>query len=388
MTDTVEPHTPDGHERRGRPRGLVPLLGLADLEAVRLLLRGGSVVDWYRLNFSSDEEARSFFRRLEGDPDDPRDLDRMGRLRDQAAHYLANSMGYRLPEDLLVCPPFELFVFASERRGRRRDRFYACLLLKAMHILLHIEARELRFLLPLSESAIANLLTEKVAAFVDELRREGFPLARYEGGEKSLESLVTKLLVKKEHHAAAIHDRVRFRFVVERAADLVPLLHLMTKRLLPFSYVVPGQTVNHLVNFTALVESHAAYREHQQDFQVEIGHEEQLAQQLNEFSGPSYRVINFIVDVPIRVPDEVLAHAGVAGELGRVIFNLAEFQVVDERSEVENQAGDNRHDRYKERQLAMVRERLERGLRGMRLDDDVVNLGDGRSSYSAHDAKD
>lgn len=388
MSDAVDPPSPHGNERRGRARGLVPLLGLADLEAVRLLLRGGSVVDWYRLNFATDEEARSFFRRLEGDPDEPEDLARMGRLRDQAAHYLSSSMGYRLPEDLLACPPFELFAFASERRGRRRDRFCACLLLKAMHILLHIEARELRFRLPLTESAIANLLTEKVATFVDELRQQGFPLVRYEGGEKSLESLVTKLLVKKEHHAAAIHDRVRFRFVVERAADLVPLLHLMTSRLLPFSYVVPGQTVNHLVNFTALVESHAAYREHQQDFQVEIGHEEQLAHQLNEFSGPTYRVINFIVDVPIRVPDEVLAHAGVAGELGRVIFNLAEFQVVDERSELENQAGDNRHDRYKERQLVMVRERLERGLRGTRLEDDAMGLGDTRSTHPAHEVKD
>lgn len=364
MTDVAQ-------DRRGRPRGdRAQVLSLAELEAIRLLLRGGSVIDWYRLNFESDEETRAFFRLLEGDPDDPIDLDRMAELRERAADYLAKTMGYRVPKDILTCPPFELFGFASERRGRRRDRFYACLLLKAMHILLHIEARELRYRLPLSQSAIAASVKHKVDDFVAALREEGFPLVRYDGGEKALTSLITKLLVKKEHHAAAIHDRVRFRFIVEGEGDLVPLLFRMTRRLLPFSYVVPGQTVNHLVNFAALIESHEAYRRRSDDFQVELGHEEHRAQQLNEFSGPTYRVINFVVDVPIRVPDEVLAAASGTEGLGRVVFSLAEFQLVDERSESENQAGDNRHDRYKGRQLTKVRERLERGLRGVKLDDD------------------
>ncbi len=365
-----------GDDRRSRARGEgATVLTLSELEAIRLLLRGGSVIDWYRLNLESEDETRAFFHLLEGDPDDPVDLDRMAELRARAAEYLTSTMGYRLPGDILACPPFELFAYASERRGRRRDRFYACLLLKAMHILLHIEARELRYRLPFSQSAIAGLMQQKVDAFARTLEREGFPLVHYVGGEKSLTSLITKLLVKKEHHAAAIHDRVRFRFVVEREGDLVPLLYEMTTRLLPFSYVVPGQTVNHLVNFAALIESHEAYRKRYDEFQVELAHEEQRAHKLNEFSGATYRVINFVVDVPIRVPDAVLAGASGIDGLGRVIFSLAEFQVVDERSEAENQAGDNRHDLYKGRQLTKVRERLERGLRGVKLDDDGASAG-------------
>jgi uncharacterized protein (TIGR04552 family) len=35
---------------------------LSDLEAVRLVLRGGSVIDWYRLNFQSETEAHDFIR--------------------------------------------------------------------------------------------------------------------------------------------------------------------------------------------------------------------------------------------------------------------------------------------------------------------------------------
>lgn len=358
-------------ERRGRKRpASAPVLSLADLEAVRLLLRGGSVIDWYRLNFSSEDDARELVHLLGGDPDDAEDLARMDALRLKAADYLQTTLSYRISEEMLTCPPLDLFAYASETKGRRRDRFFACLLLKAMHILLHIEARELRYRLPMSQSRIASLVAEKVAAFAEDLREEGFPLVGYDGGEKQLGSLVTKLLVKREHHAAAIHDRVRFRFVVERPADLVPLLFEMTRRVLPFSYVVPGETINHLVNFTALVESHAAYREKSEDFQVELGHEEQRLQSVNEFSGPTYRVINFIVDVPVRVPDEVLAQGEAHEELGRIIFSLAEFQIVDEDSAAENETGDNSHERYKGRQLSKVRERLERGLRGVHLDGD------------------
>ena len=35
-------------------------LTLADLEAVRLALRGGSVIDWHRLNFESREDIDEF----------------------------------------------------------------------------------------------------------------------------------------------------------------------------------------------------------------------------------------------------------------------------------------------------------------------------------------
>jgi hypothetical protein len=33
---------------------------LADLEAVRLILRGDSVIDWHRLNLASEDEVRDF----------------------------------------------------------------------------------------------------------------------------------------------------------------------------------------------------------------------------------------------------------------------------------------------------------------------------------------
>jgi uncharacterized protein (TIGR04552 family) len=348
----------------------VDALNLARLEQVRLVLRGGSVVDWYRLRFEGPEDVRAFLRISEGDLDDPRDIARLERLRREAAAYLTDEHGYKLPAELLSCDPLDLFLFASERKGRRRDRFFACLLLKVMHIVHHIEARELAHRIPLSAAATSQILVDKFDAFATSLVRDGFPLSHYIGGQKTTTSLLTKLLVKKEHHAATIHDRVRFRFIVDQPKDIVDLISLMTTRLFPFNYVAPGQTVNHLINFTAFVESHVAYRAVANDLQLELGQEEQSLRPVNEFSGPSYAVVNFVVDVPLRVPDDVLRKLPADDvDPGRVVFALAEVQIVDADTDQKNEQGENRHERYRARQLAIVRERLERGKRGVREDE-------------------
>ena len=345
-------------------------LTLAELEEVRLILRGGSVVDWFRLQHETVDDVRAFLRLQGADPDDADDIARLHELRARAAQYLHDEHSYKIPPELLACPAIELFLYASEKRGRRRDRFFACLLLKVMHIVHHIEARELRFRLPLSQSRLAELLVEKVDAFAAGLLAEGFPLAHYVGGEKSRTSLITKLLVKKEHHAATIHDRVRFRFVVEEPLDLLALMSKMLGGLFPYNYVAPGQTVNLLVNFTALIESHEMFRKHAAALQLELGHEEQSLVHVNEFSGPTYRVVSFIVDVPIRLPDALLPATADREGLGKVIFGLAELQLVDKATDEENERGENRHDRYRARQHMKVRDRLERGMRGGRDEDE------------------
>jgi uncharacterized protein (TIGR04552 family) len=345
-------------------------LSLAELEQVRLVLRGGSVVDWYRLRFEGPDDVRAFLRTCEADVEDPRDHARLERLRDEATRYLTEEHSYKLPPEVLNCEVFDLFLFASEKKGRRRDRFFACLLLKVMHIVHHIEARELAHRIPLSAAATSQLLVDKFDRFAQRLADEGFPLHHYVGGQKTTTSLLTKLLVKKEHHAATIHDRVRFRFIVNHPKDIIDLVSRLTGRLVPFNYVAPGQTVNHLINFTAFVESHSAHRAVAPDLQLELGQEEQSMRPVNEFSGPSYAVVNFVVDVPLRVPDEaLLSLASDDADLGRVVFSLAEVQIVDVATDEKNEQGENRHERYRARQLAIVRERLERGKRGLRDDE-------------------
>ena len=73
-------------------------------------------------------------------------------------------------------------------------------------------------------------------------------------------------------------------------------------------------------------------------------------------------MLNFVVDIPVRV-DELLPPAeALADELGRVVFALVEFQLLDAATARSNEAGDSSHDRYKRRQLQRVLRRLSRGL--------------------------
>ena len=69
-----------------------------------------------------------------------------------------------------------------------------------------------------------------------------------------------------------------------------------------------------------------------------------------------------MVDLPVRV-DELLPKLDpMAEELGRIVFTLVEFQVVDAKAAKRNQEGDASHERYKKRQLKRVLRRLSRGL--------------------------
>jgi len=76
------------------------------------------------------------------------------------------------------------------------------------------------------------------------------------------------------------------------------------------------------------------------------------------FSAAGFKMINFVVDIPIRVDDLVEQMPGHTTELGRVVFCLVEFQLMDRETDVNNNSGDNRHSLYKARQHKKVLERL------------------------------
>ena len=64
----------------------VDQFSLADLETIRVVLRGGSVIDWHRLNFRNDEDLYEFIRAHEFDP---RQLSLRNRFHDSASNRAA-----------------------------------------------------------------------------------------------------------------------------------------------------------------------------------------------------------------------------------------------------------------------------------------------------------
>lgn len=343
---------------------------LADLEAMRLLLAGSSIIDWHQLAFADEEEVDRFLRVNEFDPDDEQDMERLEDLREEAVDYLSRHLGYRVPAEVAGDVPARDLLLIASRRGRHQT--YSCIILKAMHVLHHLNGREILFRLPISDDQVFGLVENKVVHVVEALRAAGHPIIEFSWSRKERDSLITKLLAKRDSIAAHVYDKLRFRLVTRQHSDLAPVLREILHRLLPFNYVIPGQSVNRILPFRTLVEDSATLRAHAAELQ-DPDLDDGGAGPPNEFSAPGFRVLNFVADLPVRVASVLrLMDGGPVGldlDPRAVIFVLTEFQVVDGESAIDNEQGDNSHQAYKERQLITVKARLTRGSKQQRRGD-------------------
>jgi uncharacterized protein (TIGR04552 family) len=338
-------------------------MDLGDIETIRLLLRGGSVVDWRRLYFRDAREVDHFLRLNLFDLHDPRDERRLRGILAQAVEYLRKAFGYKVAE--AVAQPGdlrELFLIASDAAEPRRYRRIACVVLKVMHVVHHLEARELLFRTAIREADLAERADRRIMAVARRLREQGCPIIEFAGNVKTRSSLVTKLLAKRETVAAQVFDRVRYRIVTERREQIAPVLLYLSQELFPFNYAVPGQTQNTLVRFRRIVGAHPRAGEIVPALQSPLDLEADEMRPFNEFSAKDYRVLNFVVDLPVRVDELLPEEEELAEDLGRVVFSLVEFQMLDAEAQARNEEGESAHDRYKRRQLKNVLRRLSRGL--------------------------
>ena len=337
---------------------------LADLTAIRNLLRGGSVIDWHRLHFTDREEVDRFLRVNELDPTNEDDLRRLADLRELAVEYLERHLNFHIPEELSSgVAPRDLLLIASQK-GKRRT--YACIVLKVMHVMHHLAGRELLTKLPVSDDQIFHLVEEKVLRTVEEIKAVGCPVVEFEWSRKHADSLITKLLAKKESIAADVYDNLRFRMITNSEDQLIFVLRELTQRLVPFNYVIPGQSENDIIKIRETLDRSPALKR----FLPEITDlaavaADKLPSTQNEFSGPGYRVINFVCDLPVRIdkylcrrPDDPMF-----SEYGTIVFVLTEFQIIDARTAENNESGENSHDKYKDRQAARVKARLMHGMK-------------------------
>ena len=357
MVPLSDPSLPD------LPLRPVAEMGLKELERVRLILRGGSVIDWRRLHFTTRDEVDRFLRLCGIDTEDPQDLAWMRLILADALEYLRKTFHYRVTA--AVARPDEmhdLFLFASGAKEPKRWRRIACIVLKVMHVIQHIEGRDLLFRLAVSEAEIAQLITQKVTTVVSQMEKKGLALDKFEKSIKSRESLITKLLAKRETVAAQVYDKTRFRMITERREDILPALYFLTQRLFPFNFAVPGETENTLLPFRQVLEEFPHFGRYLDQLHLAPDFEDKEASS-NLFSGKGYKALNFIVDVPIRLdaylpPPELDTRE----RKGRIGFALVEFQIVDRETARLNEEGENAHLRYKNRQKLKVLRRLSRGL--------------------------
>ncbi len=334
-------------------------LDLLDLESIRLALFGASVIDWGRVSFRSPSDVEEYLVAHELDPRDPASQARMEAVKNQAIAYLRRNFDFPIPKPVAEADVGELLLIAS---GRGHRQLCACTILKVIHVIHHLEARELLSILPISDQDVFHLVEQKVYRVIGGMLARGLPILEFVGGRKNKDSLYSKLLSKRETHAARIYDKLRFRVVVRDARDLFPVLAFLTRHLFPFNYLVPGESTNTLFDLGTYLREHphlATLADELQPLDDELANG---GANDNAFSAPSYRVVHFVADVPVRVPADVLEMAPPAAwALGHVVFAQTEFQIVDRDTEQRNELDDASHDAYKARQRAAVMRRLKVG---------------------------
>ena len=323
------------------------------------MLQGESVIDWHRLNFTSEDDARRLIENHELRLDDPSDLAFMERVKEDAISYLRRHFALAIPQRVEPASIRELLTMAA---GTGHRQLCACTILKTVHIINHMAGRELLFRLPVSDRDLFHLVEEKVYRVVGAMLSGGFPITEFIGGRKNLDSTYTKLLSKRESTAAALYDKLRFRIVTRTKDDILPILLYLTEHLFPFNYIVPRESTNTLFPFREYCSQDPHLMRLLERSQGEPD-KNTLAVD-NQFSAPTYRVIHFVTDVPVRVPSHIMESAPPGSEtLGPIVYMLCEFQMLDAETDAANEIGEASHDAYKRRQREAVFRRLRLGAR-------------------------
>jgi uncharacterized protein (TIGR04552 family) len=341
---------------------MVKKLTLGELERARLVLRGGAVIDWRRLNISSPDDCDAILNANEYHPDDPGDAARLREIRNSAINYLVRNFGFEFAVPVTdAINTNALMMLASGRDPELRSQ--ACMILKLMHIVHHVEARELRSKLAVSDQELYRLAEDKALRIAQEMKTLGYPIMEFQISHKTHNSLITKLLSKKKASMALVFDMLRFRIVTATVEDIIPTVSYLSQHLFPFNFTVPSESHNSIFTFQNFARDHSGIRALIPELQVDLKYEDEMRPPENNETSNAFRTVNFVVDLPLRISQQDMkTWAPDVSVYPAIIHVTTEFQIVDLASHESNARGEASHEKYKDRRIAKVRERLLKGI--------------------------
>lgn len=338
-----------------RREALLDTMSALDARAVHSLLQGRSVIDWRRLTFQTRDEVVRFLDANGFDVRREHELARLLVLHQRAVAYVTATWRVELPRPVRLPDDIcDVFLLAA---GDGEAQRAACVVLKVMHVINHLEARRLVHHLNVSERALYDAAGGKVDEFVQRMHRDGLGVIQYVPSKKTDDSLVTKLISKPRVTAAQIFDKLRFRLTTRDRADLVPVVLWLTRYLFPFNHVVPGESHNTILDDAAL----AAVIEPRCAGTAPVWDETSTVEEPeNPMTSDQFRTINFVVELPVRISriPGMPARIQSLEHLGHLILVALEFQLCDRATAELNERGDSSHAAYKRRQLDTVSHRL------------------------------
>jgi uncharacterized protein (TIGR04562 family) len=301
----------------------------------------------------------------------------------------------------------DLFLLASGKyhsKATREESIWAGIILKVMHTILHTD-KDLRYRyfstvqLQIFDRFYRYVVREGDQLFLkDEQLDYKIPLVDFETkAKKTRESIIIKLLHKKENVAEELFDRIGVRFITYKKSDVLRVLKFLYNNYIITAHnVKPSRSINTLIDMSSFRNGYyslikKALRENLSEAQFELELEnlaqdcsltQNRDQMVNTHTSQDYRAIHFTCRqlIKYRNPfmDEFLHLKKIAkktsegNELAQKILQLDtssiatdvrffypfEVQVTDYESHLGNTAGEASHAEYKKSQVKSAMKRI------------------------------
>ena len=223
-------------------------------DIISAIVSGGSAIDLGRLDIATHDQAQAFLAAYGFDPTDEEGQREIAKILPLALRFIEEELmpvgQYReVPSDL-PHDPIQLILIASQVDHPLRD--WACSLLRVCHVVAH------GLYLP-GRDHVAEACTQVVARFKEHLKGGDdslalgpIPLMRCDFKlEKPWNSLLLKLLCKKDSVAEEIYDQVGVRMVTSSKADALQIVrYLREKNVIVYPNIKPSRSHNTLIDLS------------------------------------------------------------------------------------------------------------------------------------------
>jgi len=405
------------------PEAVMDKAQLADLwkmpwPVLDVLIGGQSSIDLTELRVTTWDEATAFLQAYGYDPEVAAERRHIHGIMIEAVSFIERQLltprewerGIRPPDEILTCvDPRHLVVWASgESPTDRLKRAWACAILRVMHTIAHIEGVNRTVDLVSAREQIFSRFQRHL--FRDDARRlwlgdaqTKVELVHMEWKEhKSRNSIILKLLHKRDNVAETIYDFLGVRMVARRLCDVM----MVAKCVRQFNMVVypnayPSRARNNLVDLKRFRSQIETLREmlisgalSAAEFESMVGRltaalPVEPVSPVNPHSAQTYRSIQLTGRQLIKVrawryewleklrraidkeklPPETRRVLGdleylvegwhsVKETLDEAAFFPFEVQILDEEGWAQAQSGEANHDKYKLSQNRAARKRV------------------------------
>ncbi|HPY15083.1 MAG TPA: TIGR04552 family protein [bacterium] len=345
-----------------------------------------SFIDINRLNVHDEQTALSYMKNYGYDITDPLMKQKVVMILQESKNFIQNYL-LEDPEGhdpALIVPPevlfndniLDLLIMASEKE-KTLLQIWACAVLRVAHTITHVEN-------DLAKSFMPGIKKQIFSRFMDHLKMsrtgeyylgEGdqkIQLKMFEmKNEKSRESLILKLLHKKENVTADVFDRIGVRVVTYTKLDVILVLkYFSVNHVVSFANIKPSRTRNNLINVERFLQGIEELNAHDLSSWKEEDVSEFLERHLqlppeekeletdriikenNLYSSTLYSSLQLTGRQLITIKDFFKP------EIVYRFFFPFEIQILDEESFNESREGRASHEEYKKNQICAARKRV------------------------------